>query len=271
MSMNINSTYELNNGFEIPVLGFGTWTLKGDIVGKAIKWALEAGYRLIDSASFYKNESDIGAFLAQTNIPREELFITTKVWDSEQGYNETIEAFKRSIKKLRLDYLDLYLIHWPRDQFLNTWKAMEELYQEGKIKAIGVSNFTVEHLKTLLNHSEITPMVNQVEFHPFLYQKDLLEFCKAHNIRLEAYSPLTKGRKLSHPLLQELSKKYKKTPAQILIRWGIEHRIIEIPRSSKKTHIAENANIFDFFIDKSDMKQLNNLNADFRAVNDPIF
>jgi diketogulonate reductase-like aldo/keto reductase len=269
--MNINSTYELNNGIKIPVIGFGTWTLKGKTAQQAVNWALEIGYRLIDTASFYKNESDIGIALAQNDIPREEIFITSKVWDSEQGYNDTFKAFERSLKKLNLKYLDLYLIHWPRDPFLDTWKAMEELYQKGKIRTIGVSNFTVEHLRTLLEHSEITPTVNQVEFHPFLYQRDLLEFCKAHNIRLEAYSPLTKGRKLSHPLLQKLSKKYKKTPAQILLRWGIEHGIIEIPRSSNKMHIAENIKVFDFTLDSSDMDQLNNLSEDFRAVDDPIF
>jgi diketogulonate reductase-like aldo/keto reductase len=271
MSLNINSTYELNNGVEIPIIGFGTWTLKGDEATNTVKYALEKGYKLIDTTSFYNNERAVGSAIARSTIPREELFITTKVWDNEQGYEKTLKAFERSLEKLKLDYLDLYLIHWPRDPFLETWKAMTELYREEKIRAIGVSNFTIEHLNTLLRHTEIVPAVNQVEFHPFLNQKNLLRFCREHDIKLEAYSPLTKGRKLSHPTLQELSDKYNKSPAQILLRWGVQHEIIEIPRSSNEAHIAENCDVFDFSIQESDMERLDNLNEDLRAVDDPIF
>jgi diketogulonate reductase-like aldo/keto reductase len=252
-------------------MGFGTWTLKGKGATNAVQWAIKEGYRLIDTASFYNNEEEVGAAIAQSDVPREDLFITTKVWDSEQGYNKTFKAFERSIEKLKLNYLDLYLIHWPRDKFLETWKAMTELYQEGKIKAIGVSNFTIQHLKELLSHFDIVPTVNQVEFHPFLNQKKLLEFCREHNIRLEAYSPLAKGRKFSHTKLQEISDKYDKSAAQIMLRWGVQHGIIEIPRSSNKTHIAENVDIFDFRIEDDDMKRLNNLNSDFRVVDDQTF
>ncbi|TFF99872.1 MAG: aldo/keto reductase [Promethearchaeota archaeon] len=271
MNLNINSTYKLNNGVEIPVLGFGTWTLKGDGAINAIQWALEEGYRLIDTASMYNNENEVGTAIANSNISREELFITTKVWDSEQGYEKTLNAFEQSLNKLKLEYLDLYLIHWPRDKFLDTWKAMEKLYEEEKIKAIGVSNFTIEHLNSLLSHSNIIPAVNQVEFHPFLYQKELLGFCRKNKIILEAYSPLTKGKKLSNKTIRQVSEKYEKTPAQLLLRWLIEHKIIGIPRSNNKEHITDNASIFDFSIENEDIERLNNLNENLRAVNDPIF
>ncbi len=267
----MHSRYELNNGVEIPVLGLGTWTLSGVVAKTALQWAFEAGYRLIDTASFYGNESEIGTAIAQSNVPREDLFITTKVWDSEQGYKETFKAFEQSLKRLKLDYLDLYLIHWPRDKFLETWSALEELYQDGKVKAIGVCNFTIEHLKELLYHATFTPTINQIEFHPFLYQKKLLEFCKSHNIKVEAYSPLTKGKKLSDKVLQDLDNKYKKSIPQIMLRWGLQHGIIEIPRSKNKDHIIENSDIFDFYLEESDMERLDNLNEDYRAVDDPVF
>ncbi len=264
-------TYTLNNNIKIPRIGFGTWALNGKVAIEAVKWALQEGYRLIDTASFYGNEAEIGRAIKESSIPREDLFITTKVWDTEQGYDETFKAFERSVINLQMDYIDLYLIHWPRAKRLKTWKAMEELYEQGSAKSIGVSNFTPDHLKELLANSTITPVINQVEFTPFLYQKELLDFCTKHKIKIEAYSPLTKAKKLNNQILQEISNKYNKTPAQILIRWGLEHNLIEIPRSKNKTHISENINVFDFSINKEDMKKLDNFNENFRNVKDIVF
>jgi diketogulonate reductase-like aldo/keto reductase len=264
-------TYTLNNNLKIPRLGFGTWTLNGKVAINAVKWALHEGYRLIDTASFYGNETEIGKALKESALPRENLFITTKIWETEQGYNETFKAFERSLTKLQIDYVDLYLIHWPRARRLETWRAMEELYEQGKTKSIGVSNFKKNHLKELLANAEITPVINQVEFTPFLYQKELLDFCIEHKIKIEAYSPLTKAKKFNNPILREISKKYNKTPAQILIRWGLEHNLIEIPRSKNKKHISENINVFDFRLKEEDIKKLDNLNENFRNVNDIIF
>jgi diketogulonate reductase-like aldo/keto reductase len=262
---------KLNNGIQIPQLGFGTWDLRGETCIKAVKWALDSGYRLIDTASLYENETEIGKVLKASDIPREELFITSKVYDNEQGYDETFNAFERSLSKLKLDYLDLYLIHWPRKRRLETWKALKELYHQGKTRSIGVSNFTIDYLKELLKNSKVVPAVNQVEFTPFLYQKDLLEYCRKYNIKIEAYAPLTRTRKFDNNTLQAISKKYEKSVAQILIRWGLEHGLIEIPRSQNKTHIQQNINVFDFSIEQEDMQKLNSLNEDFRTVDDPIF
>jgi len=271
MNSNRILTYTLNNNIKIPSLGFGTWTLRGKVAINAVKWALQEGYRLIDTASFYGNEAEIGKTIKESSVPRENLFITTKIWDTEQGYDETFKAFERSLTKLQIDYVDLYLIHWPRERRLETWRAMEELYEQGKAKSIGVSNFTQDHLKELLANAKITPVINQVEFTPFLYQKKLLDYCRKHRIKIEAYSPLTKGKKLNNPILQEISNRHNKTPAQILIRWGLEHNIIEIPRSKNKGHISENIDVFDFSLKEDDMKRLDSLNENFRNVEDIIF
>jgi len=271
MNLEINSKYELNNGVKMPILGFGTWDLRGDIAFNAAIWALESGYRLIDTASLYGNEVEIGEAIKASQVTREELFITTKVWETEMGYQNTLNAFEKSLNRLNINYLDLYLIHWPRAKRLETWQAMEELYEEKKVRAIGVSNFKIEHLKQLLNNSDIVPVINQIEFSPFLYQKELLNYCQVHDIKIEAYAPLTRTKKLDNPILNKLAKKYNKSPAQVLIRWGIQHGLIEIPKSSSRKHIKENSQIFDFNINTSDMEELDNLNEDFRVVEDPIF
>jgi len=271
MNLSITSTYELNNGVEIPILGFGTWGLEGKTAINATRWAIETGYRLIDTAFIYGNEVEVGKAIRASEVPREDIFLTTKVWQTDMRYKKTFKSFERSLKYLDTDYLDLFLIHWPREKRLETWRAMEEIFEEGKVKSIGVSNFTISHLEELLNHSEIIPVVNQVEFSPFLYQKNLLDFCYQHKIQLEAYAPLTRANKFNNPVLKEISDKYKKTAAQILLRWALQHHIIAIPKSSSKEHIQENANIFNFSIEKSDMKTLNNLDEGFRAVEDPIF
>jgi len=271
MNLSINSTFELNNGVKIPVLGFGTWGLDGKKAINTTTWAIETGYRLIDTAFIYGNEVEVGKAIRASDVPREKIFITTKVWQTDMRYQKTFKSFERSLKNLNVDYIDLFLIHWPRKRRLETWRAMEKIYEEGKIKAIGVSNFTVSHLEEILSNSEIIPVVNQVELSPFLYQKDLLDFCRQNKIQLEAYAPLTRAIKLNNLVLKEVSDKYKKNPAQILLRWALQHHIIAIPKSSSKEHIRENANIFNFKIKKSDMKRLDNLDEGFRAVEDPIF
>jgi diketogulonate reductase-like aldo/keto reductase len=268
--LKLSSRIRLNNGIDIPILGLGTWPLKGKEAYQAVLWALDIGYRLIATASYYGNEKEIGDALHETEVAREDIFITTKVWNSEQGYNSTLEAFERSLKQLNLKYIDLYLIHWPISGLRNeTWKALEEIYDSEQVRAIGVSNYTVKHLKELLELSTLIPAVNQVEFSPFLYQKDLIEFCQSKEIAVEAYSPLTRGRRFNNSILQEIIRKYNKTPAQVLIRWGLQHSIIEIPKSGNKDHLIENSQVFDFNLDEYDMNKLDTLNEDYRIIDDP--
>ena len=270
MDLNINSTQNLNNGVEIPYLGLGTWDLRGKEAYQAVLWSLDLGYRLIDTASLYENENEIGEALKDTDIPREEIFLTTKVWNNEQGYNNTLNAFEKSLKRLRVEYVDLYLIHWPVSGLRNeTWKALEKIHEGGRTQAVGVSNFTIRHLKELLEISEITPTVNQIEFSPFLFQKELMDYCKSNRIVVEAYTPLIRGRKFDNKIVMDLAQKHNKTPAQILIRWGLQHEIIEIPKSGNKQHLQENAEVFDFTLGIEDMFRLDELNEDFRLVDDP--
>ncbi len=270
MELNIDSTQKLNNGVAIPCLGLGTWGLRGREAYQAVLWSLDLGYRLIDTASLYRNEIEIGKALKDSDIPRDEIFLTTKVWNSEQGYNNAQSAFEKSLKRLKVEYIDLYLIHWPVSGLRNeTWKALEELYESEKSRSIGVSNFTIRHLNELFEISEIIPTVNQIEFSPFLYQKELMDYCKSHKIVVEAYSPLTRGSKFKNKVVRSFAQKYKKTPAQILIRWGLHHEIIEIPKSGNKQHLRENADIFDFTLNKEDISQLDELNENYRLVNDP--
>ncbi|MBY8986375.1 MAG: aldo/keto reductase [Candidatus Lokiarchaeota archaeon] len=272
MDLNINSTQKLNNGVEIPLLGLGTWDLRGRDAYKAVLWSLDLGYRLIDTASFYRNEKEVGEALKDTNIPREEIFLTTKVWNNEQGYNNTLNAFEKSLERLKVDYVDLYLIHWPISGLRNkTWKALEKIYEGGKTRAMGVSNFTIRHLKELFECSETIPTVNQIEFSPFLFQRELMDYCKSHKIVVEAYTPLTRGRKLDNRLVRALAQKHEKTPAQILIRWDLQHEIIEIPKSGSQQHLRENVDVFDFTLNSEEMSQLDELNEGFRLGNDPHF
>jgi methylglyoxal/glyoxal reductase len=271
MSLSIDSTLELNNGVRMPVFGLGLYEAPG---GKetelAVRAALEIGYRLIDTAMIYENEKDVGRAIAESGIPREQIFVTTKLWNSDHGYESTLRAFEESLSRLELDYIDLYLIHFPvEDVRQQTWQAMVALLEGGACRAIGVSNYTVKHLEELLASSPIVPAVNQVEFSPFLYQKNLLDYCKSNTIQVEVYSPLTRGVKLGHPILIGLSQKYKKTPAQLLIRWAIEHELVVIPKSIHRERIEENADVFDFAIAPEDMVKLDNLNEDFRTCWDP--
>ncbi len=268
--INFGRRVKLNNGVEIPTLGLGVWQISSVGTGKAVLYALKAGYRLIDTATIYGNEEDVGRALNNSGIPREEVFITTKLWNSDHGYKPAIAACERSLKRLGLSYTDLYLIHWPVTSLRNeTWRAMETLLEEGKCRAIGVSNYMIRHLEEILDNSSTIPAVNQVEFSPYLYQKELLEFCCSHGIQLEAYSPLTRGLKLGDPKLVSIAGKYHKSTAQILIRWVLQRGIVAIPKSSKEEHIHDNANVFDFTISPEDMNVLDSLNENLRMGWDP--
>jgi diketogulonate reductase-like aldo/keto reductase len=269
--MKITDKAKLNNGTEIPYLGFGTYQLLPDSKAKeAVLTAFEAGYRHIDTASVYGNEAGVGEAVRTSGIPRNEIFITTKAWNDEQGYDAAFRAFERSLNKLKTDYIDLYLIHWPVTNVRNdTWKALTEIVKEKACKAIGVSNFTIDHLQELFEISGVRPVVNQVEFNPFLYQKELLNFCRKNNIQLVAYTPIARNNKFNNTVLQKLSKKYSKTPAQVMLRWCLQHKLVVIPRSSNKNRIFENANVFDFELSGEDMKELNHLNEGYRTSADP--
>jgi diketogulonate reductase-like aldo/keto reductase len=271
MENQINSKVKLNNGIDIPILGLGVYqTEAGSETQNAVMYALEAGYRHIDTAKIYRNEDDVGIALKNSSVPRNEIFITTKLWNSDHGYKSTIAACDASLKKLGLDYLDLYLIHWPVPGLRNeTWTAMEKLLQDGKCRSIGVSNYTIKHLTELLDFCNVVPAVNQVEFSPFLYQQDLLEFCRARQIQIEAYSPLTKGIMLNDLTLKKIAEKYSKSPAQVLIRWCIEHNLVVIPKSANKKRIIDNSNVFDFKISSDDMAVLNSMDSNMHTGWDP--
>jgi methylglyoxal/glyoxal reductase len=271
MANSLQDTTTLHNGVKMPWFGLGVFKVKeGSEVVESVKAALKNGYKSIDTAAVYKNEEGVGQALKEAGVPREELFITTKVWNSDQGYESTLQAFETSLEKLGLDYLDLYLIHWPvAGKYKETWKALEKLYKDGRVRAIGVSNFHVHHLKDLMADAEIKPMVNQVEYHPHLAQTELLEFCKAEGIQLEAWSPLKQGELLSEPTIVEIAEKYKKSTAQVILRWDLQNGVVTIPKSIKEHRIIENADIFDFELSVEDMNVLNSLNKDERVGPDP--
>ena len=265
----LTDTFELHNGYRIPCVGFGTWqTPDGETAVQAVKSAIENDYRHIDTAAVYQNEVGVGQGIMASGVDRKELFVTSKVWNTERGYEKTIAAFHQTLSDLQLDYLDLYLIHWPaiakqHDNWeqLNaeTWRAMEDLYKAGKIKAIGVSNFLPHHLESLLQQCTITPMVNQIEFHPGYMQKETVEYCQKHDILVEAWSPLGNGKLLSNPLLQEIAQKYDKSVAQLCIRWVLQHQLLPLPKSITPERIKQNANVFDFDISADDMNKIDNM------------
>ncbi|WP_291862551.1 aldo/keto reductase [Marinilabilia sp.] len=262
---NLKGTVELSNGTQMPYLGLGVFQTPNEQIKDAVHAELDFGYRHIDTAAFYENEDGLGDAIKSHSVPRNEIFITSKVWNSDQGYDETIKAFNQSLEKLQTDYLDLYLVHWPvKGKYAETWRALETLYEEGRVKAIGVSNFLQHHLEDIMESGKIVPMVNQMEFHPHLVQQDLIDFCKKHNIQYEAWSPLIQGKAFEIDLLKDLSKKYKKSIAQIVLRWDLQKGVVTIPKSVKKNRIEENASIFDFEISEEDMKRIDALDCDGR-------
>lgn len=269
--MNIQSTVKLSNGVEMPLFGLGVFLSKeGHEVENAVRVALETGYRHIDTAAVYGNERGVGKAIQRSGVSRKDIFITSKVWNSDQGYRTTFDAFRESIEKLETDYLDLYLIHWPKGPLSEeTWKAMEEIYAKGRVRAIGVSNFLVHHLRDLLPHCTTFPMVNQVEFHPYLQQPALQQFCKENGIQMEAWSPIMKGKVSEIALLQELSSKYMKSPVQITIRWELQKQIVTIPKSVHSDRIISNAAVFDFEIAPEDMEDIDRLDRHLRVGADP--
>src|SRR5690242_9893669 len=273
MLKSLQSTTTLHNGVKMPWLGLGVFLVKdGEEVVSSVKAALEAGYRSIDTAAIYRNEEGVGRAIAESNVPREELFITTKLWNANHGYESTLAAFDESMKKLGLEYLDLYLIHWPlpsKGKYVETWKALEKLYKDGRVRAIGVSNFKVHHLQDIIENCEIKPMVNQVEYHPRFNQQELHDFCKNHGIQLEAWSPLMQGGLLEEPVLVEIANKYNKSTAQVIIRWDLQTGVVTIPKSTKPHRIAENADVFDFELSQEDMDKINALNQGKRQFADP--
>ena len=275
MLLTLDSRARLNNGIEIPYLGLGVYqSPPGKITQRIVKYALKIGYRHIDTAMVYGNETDVGSALRESGVRREEVFITTKLWNSNQvGYDSTIQECEQSLRRLGLTCVDLYLIHWPVQgnsrNSIEIWRAMVWLLREGKARAIGVSNYTVDDMKEILQDSNavVVPAVNQVEFHPFLYQKELLGFCEKNNIQLEAYSPLTRGKRLNHRTILAVAKKYgNKTPAQVLIRWSLQHGLVVIPKSVHENRIGENSQVFDFQIRPEDMKLFDSLNENLQTV-----
>lgn len=255
----LSETAKLNNGSEMPWLGFGVYQIpEGEQVEDAVGWALEAGYRSIDTASMYHNEGGVGIAVRESPVAREDIFITTKVWNDDQGYDSTLRAFDKSMERLHLDYIDLYLIHWPvGGTYLDTWRALERIYEDGRARAIGVSNFMVHHLEAVLNICAVKPAVNQIEFHPHLQQPELVRYCLDQDIQVEAWSPLKKGGLAKDPELTRIGQQYGKTAAQAILRWEIQRGIVTIPKSSHRERIEENANVFDFELSEDDMTAIN--------------
>jgi len=261
----------LNTGVKMPMLGLGVYNMHGDVAEKAVAQAIASGYRLIDTATLYNNEKEVGAAIRGSAVARKELFVTTKVPNTSQGYDSTLYAFDRSMKLLDIEYIDLYLVHWPiKNSRKDTWKAVERLYREQRVRAVGVANYLEPFLDELASYSELVPAVNQVEFSPFLYLEKLLQKCSVLGIQLQAYTPLVRGKKLQVALLTELAAKYQKTAAQIILRWDIQHGVAAIPKSANPERQVENLNIFDFEITADDMRKLDELNEDYRIVDDPM-
>lgn len=271
MRGSIKDRATLNNGTGIPWLGLGVYGLDdGPEVHQTVLRAFDLGYRSIDTASIYKNERGVGRAIRESGIPREEIFLTTKVWNDDQRNERTLAAFEDSLDRLQAEYVDLYLVHWPvAGRYKQTWRDMERICRSGRAKAIGVSNFTERHLEDLLSDSEIAPAVNQVEFHPRLVQPSLLEYCRRHDIQVEAWSPLMHGKVVKEPAVIELAEKHSRTPAQIVLRWDLQHGVATIPKSGNPDRLAENARLFDFELPQEDMRRLDALDEGRRVGQDP--
>ncbi|WP_136608638.1 aldo/keto reductase [Paenibacillus dokdonensis] len=268
---NLQSTTALSSGYSMPWLGLGVYKVQeGQEVIDSVKAAISHGYRSIDTAALYGNEEGVGQAVRESGVPREDLFITTKVWNSDQGYDSTLAAFEKSINKLGMDYVDLYLVHWPvMGKYKDTWRALEKLQKDGKVRSIGVSNFQVHHLEDLMKDAQVKPAVNQVELHPLLSQIELREYCKSQGIQVEAWAPLAQGHLLDNEVLADIGAKYGKSIVQVILRWDIQSGIVTIPKSVKEHRIIENADIFDFELMPADMEQINGLNQNHRFGGDP--
>lgn len=269
--MNLSSTRTLHNGVKMPIMGLGVWKVdNGEEATNAVKWAIEAGYRMIDTAAAYKNEEGVGHGIKASGVAREDIFVTTKVWNSDQGYEKTLKAYDESLQRLGLDYVDLYLIHWPvAGKYSDTWKALEQLYKDGRVRAIGVCNFHQHHLEDLMKTAEIKPMVNQIELHPQLTQEPLRKYCREQEIEVEAWSPLGQGKLLEDPVLVGIGERYNKTAAQVILRWDIQNQIITIPKSVNHDRILQNADIFDFELSSEELAKIDALNKNARFGADP--
>lgn len=265
-----NKDLVLNNGVEIPRIGFGTYKMHGYELEKALEKAFEAGYRHIDTAALYGNEEEIGNVLKNTGLKREDIFITTKVWNDDQGYDNTMAAIDVSLDKLQTDFVDLYLVHWPIPEKREaTWEAMIQIYDDRKARSIGVSNYTIKHIEELMKKSPITPVVNQIEITPFLYQKELAEKCESYDIKIQAHSPLVRGTRLNNPILKEIAEQYGKSTAQVLIRWSLEKGFIVLPKSANPERIQQNINVFDFELSTADIAYIDALDNNMRISWDP--
>lgn len=271
MELQKNATKRLANGVEIPRIGLGVYKMtEPEIAIQAITTALDIGYRHIDTASLYANEKEVGEVIRNSTVPREDIFITTKVWNTDQGYDQTLKAFEKSLELLGLDYVDLYLTHWPvKETFVETYRAIERLYEEKLIRATGVSNHHQHHLETIAAKANIQPMVNQIECHPRLTQFDLREYCAEKGIAVTSWSPLARGGLLDEPALKRISGKYGKSPAQIIIRWHLQHDLIVIPKSITPARIEENFDVFDFELSFEDIKNIDLLNLNERIGANP--
>jgi|SRR5690625_66222 len=263
-------TKQLRNKVRVPQLGLGVYKVPAEEVYDTVATALDAGYRHIDTASFYDNEVGVGKAIKDSTINREDLFVTTKVWNDDQGYEQTLAAFELSLNKLDMDYVDLYLIHWPVPGiFSETWRALETLYKAGRVRAIGVSNFLVHHLEELLQTAETIPAVNQIELHPKLMQTETVEFCEEHQILIESWSPLGRANYLTDPTLTEIANVHHRSTAQIIIRWHLQHEFIVIPKSIRADRQKENIDVFDFILSKAEMKRIDDLEEGFRVGSHP--
>ncbi|MDQ8736339.1 aldo/keto reductase [Paenibacillus sp. LHD-38] len=260
----------LSNGVKMPWLGLGVWKVKDDgEAERTVASAIEAGYRSIDTAAAYNNETGVGAGIRNSGIARDEIFVTTKIWNAHQGYESTLTAFEDSRRKLDIDVVDLLLIHWPvKEKYTETWRALEKLYRDGYVRAIGVSNFQIHHLRDVITSGEFVPMVNQVEYHPLLTQAELHQFAKSSNIQLMAWSPLMQGN-LDHSILVQIGAKYGKSPAQVVLRWDLQNGVVTIPKSVNPVRQKENADIFDFELNADEVAQIRALNRDHRFGPDP--
>ncbi|WP_028610240.1 aldo/keto reductase [Paenibacillus harenae] len=270
MMKSMTDTTVLSNGVKMPWLGLGVWKLKDDgETERTVLSAIEAGYRSIDTAAAYNNEESVGAAIRNSGIPRDELFVTTKIWNADQGYESSLAAFEESRRKLGIEVVDLLLIHWPvKGKYTETWRALEKIYRDGHVRAIGVSNFQIHHLQDVMKSGEIVPMVNQVEYHPLLSQQELRQFCQSNNIQLEAWSPLMQGN-LEQPVLAEIGAKYGKSAAQVILRWDLQNGVVTIPKSTNPARLKQNAEIFDFELTPEDIEQINGLNRNQRFGADP--